>query len=200
MDKTNLRTYIRKIFPNIQLKHPLFYHAPAGIRFELGNQKKVWEKEYMKNVYERAYAIFSSLHDKNDDLLLCFKGKHNTHKRDEEPKIKKYIKTKFSKQEIHLVSESERNEFFIYCKTDDLKHKLLIQSIANRDLHIQPSLEEECYIINMNKHTVFHLYDDRGLDVVSNNPLALKRLQQQFHHWIVDIDEQQLYEQKRVSR
>ncbi|WP_110112206.1 DUF3885 domain-containing protein [Bacillus sp. CGMCC 1.16541] len=195
MDKTNLRTYIQRIFPNIQLKAPLFYHAPSGIRFELGNQKKVWEKEYMKNVYERAYAIFSFLHDKNDDLLVLFKQRSGDRKRDEESNVKKFIKTKLSKQDIQVVTEANRNECFIYCKTDDLKHKLLIQSIANRDLHIQPSLEEECYIINMNKHTVFHLYDDRGLDVVSNNPLPLKRLQKKFHHWIVDIDAQQLNEQ-----
>ncbi|TYR81224.1 DUF3885 domain-containing protein [Priestia megaterium] len=192
MSRIALHSYLTNMFPNIQMKKPLFYNAPAGIRFELTDQKRVWEKEYMKNVYTRAYEIFQALHEKNDELLLVFKSASPQSElplvRKKETAIKKFIRSRLKKQDVQSLALQDQDEYVIACKTTDVKQKLLLQSIANRDLHIQPAIEDECYIINLNKETIFHLYDDRGLDVVSNNEHSLALLQQKFNDWILDID------------
>ncbi|ADE71014.1 MULTISPECIES: DUF3885 domain-containing protein [Priestia] len=192
MTTMRLQSYLTTMFPNVQMKRPLFYNAPAGIRFTLTNQKGVWEREYMKNVYARAYEIFETLHEKNDELLLVFKANAAQDdlllKKKKETAIKKFIRSRLKKQEVQSVALLNNAEYIIACKTNDVKEKLLLQSIANRDLHIHPAIEEECYIVNLNKETIFHLYDERGLDIVSNNQSSLQLLQQKFHDWILDID------------
>lgn len=54
------------------LKHPIFYHAPIGIRFEIGGEEDVYIKKgimrkdypnpvYLNRVFERALTIFNAL-------------------------------------------------------------------------------------------------------------------------------------------
>jgi len=69
MTTMRLQSYLTTMFPNVQMKRPLFYNAPAGIRFTLTNQKGVWEREYMKNVYARAYEIFEHSMKK---MMSCY--------------------------------------------------------------------------------------------------------------------------------
>lgn len=190
MNNLTLQSYLSHLFPDIQMKKPLFYNAPIGIRFKLTNQKRVWEQGYMKNVYKRTYQIFKALHDENDELIVVFRSPSSKAElsflKRTDILMKKFIRSRLRKTSVQLLST--KNEYAIACRPTDLKQKQLLQSIANRDLHIQPAIEEECYIINVSKGTIFHLYDDRALDVVSNNQRSLGLLQENFNEWILDMD------------
>lgn len=190
MNNLTLQSYLSHLFPDIQMRKPLFYNAPIGIRFKLTNQKRVWEQGYMKNVYKRTYQIFKALHDENDELIVVFRSSSSKAElsflKRTDILMKKFIRSRLRKTSVQLLST--KNEYAIACRPTDLKQKQLLQSIANRDLHIQPAIEEECYIINVSKGTIFHLYDDRALDVVSNNQRSLGLLQEKFNEWILDMD------------
>ncbi|AQX54265.1 DUF3885 domain-containing protein [Priestia flexa] len=190
MNNLTLQSYLSHLFPDIQMRKPLFYNAPIGIRFKLTNQKRVWEQGYMKNVYKRTYQIFKALHDENDELIVVFRSPSSKAElsflKRTDILMKKFIRSRLRKTSVQLLST--KNEYAIACRPTDLKQKQLLQSIANRDLHIQPAIEEECYIINVSKGTIFHLYDDRALDVVSNNQRSLGLLQEKFNEWILDMD------------
>ena len=64
----------------------------------------------------------------------------------------------------------------------------ILTAIINTDFRRYPTLNGECYIINDTTGLVFHLYDDRGLDVVSENKESLHKLYQTHSKLILEYD------------
>ena len=49
-----------------RLEHPLFYHAPVGIRFRIGGEETIYldgkiNSDYVQGALDRAAAIYRSL-------------------------------------------------------------------------------------------------------------------------------------------
>jgi Domain of unknown function (DUF3885) len=60
--------------------------------------------------------------------------------------------------------------FTLKCETSDFKYIPLLKAICNQDLGIKPSIFHRVYFININKNTIFHVYDDRGCDLLATSP------------------------------
>ncbi|SFF32655.1 protein of unknown function [Paenibacillus algorifonticola] len=52
-------------------------------------------------------------------------------------------------------------------KLQELNASNLLEAIANRSLGLEPIIDGDIYIINDTNKTIFHLYDDRGLDIAA---------------------------------
>ena len=69
-----INRYMDKIFPDLELKPPLFYSWKIGIRFKLGVNYKpnhIYENcPYLFGVYERAITLFNALHSTDDDMVI----------------------------------------------------------------------------------------------------------------------------------
>lgn len=204
----DLKTYLAEHFPNLTLeKPPLFYDWDVAIRFELGNPLMfgMSTEHYMEQVYYRSLELFKALHDQEDEVLLITqayfadKPKHKVKKLN---LYSKYIKKKEPIRALRLEILSgldcepdeipdPRNNMYRYwtkCRVEDLKYNQLIKAICNHDVGIKPMIYHRVYFINISKKTIFHIYDDRGCDVISASREELMDIYKEFNGWILDYD------------
>ena len=187
-----LNGYMLETFPNLELRPPLFYNGDIGIRFKLGvnyDYNNIYENcPYLEGVYNRAITLFQSLHSKTDDIYIVvdvndfadgetFKHKLNI--------FSKYVKEKsdlfkLQKNTIPYVFPEDDEDglykthrFTLKCKVSDLKYIPMLKAICNQDMGIKPSIFHRVYFINVNKNTIFHIYDDRGCDVLATSLIQL---------------------------
>ncbi|MGC6588433.1 DUF3885 domain-containing protein [Paenibacillus sp. Dod16] len=78
--------------------------------------------------------------------------------------------------------------YIINCKASDVDYLNLLKAICNQDVGIKPSIHHDVFFININKGVIFHIYDDRGCDVISSSILELKDIYTKFNKWILDYD------------
>ncbi|WP_276917527.1 DUF3885 domain-containing protein [Aneurinibacillus aneurinilyticus] len=206
-----LQQYMCTHFPNVGTCKPLFYNMPIGIRFEIGNPdfNVTVENGYMEQVYHRSIELFKEIHSNSDELFLIV----NAHRHFGLPSIskskrvnvfKKYIKDKnllykLNAVELPYIYDKEEMEFRTYqyvlrCKVADIRYSSLLRAIGNQDMGVRPKVFDECFFINTTRHTIFNLYDDRGLDIASNCKGTLKELYIKYNDWILDYDREQIDE------
>lgn len=202
-----LNEYMLETFPNLELSPPLFYNGDIGIRFKLGvnyDCTNIYENcPYLEGVYNRAITLFQSLHSKTDDIYIVvdvndfadgetFKHKLNI--------FSKYVKEKsdlfkLQKNTIPYVFPEDDEDglykthrFTLKCKVSDLKYIPMLKAICNQDMGIKPRIFHMVYFINVNKNTIFHIYDDRGCDVLAISPNTIRDMYHTYNDWILDYD------------
>ncbi|MGX7381869.1 MULTISPECIES: DUF3885 domain-containing protein [unclassified Bacillus (in: firmicutes)] len=50
----------------------------------------------------------------------------------------------------------------------------------------------DIYLINLSKQMIFHLYDDRGCDLIAADPEHLRPVYEGLQHWLLDYDRAQM--------
>lgn len=198
---------MRESFLNLELRPPLFYNWDIGIRFKLGvdyDVKYAYENSpYLKGVYKRAITLFKSLHSPNDDIYIVvdvsdfadgetFKHKLNI--------FSKYVKEKSVLSKLqqntipYIFTEDDEDgkyrthRFILKCKTSDFKFIPMLKAICNQDMGIKPSIFHDVYFINVNKDTIFHVYDDRGCDLLATSPDIIRDIYEEYNDWILNYD------------
>ncbi|GAA4785897.1 hypothetical protein GCM10023231_12240 [Olivibacter ginsenosidimutans] len=75
----------------------------------------------------------------------------------------------------------------------------LLSAIAHKDfpgwqppLGQEPLSSKDIYLINISKHIIFHMYDDRGLDILAAVKEDIGWLYQKYKDWLLDYDRQQM--------
>lgn len=202
-----LKEYMLETFPNLELRPPLFYNGDIGIRFKLGvnyDCTNIYENcPYLEGVYNRAITLFQSLHSKTDDMYIVvdvndyadgetFKHKLNI--------FSKYVKEKsdlfkLQKNTIPYVFPEDDEDglykthrFTLKCKVSDLKYIPMLKAICNQDMGIKPRIFHRVYFININKNTIFHIYDDRGCDVLATSPNTIRNMYHTYNDCILEYD------------
>lgn len=64
----------------------------------------------------------------------------------------------------------------------------IFHAIANSDHGEAPSMSSRVYFLNRRTHSIFHMYDDRGADVVSASREPLLPLYTTFNDWVLEYD------------
>ncbi|MFS0762295.1 DUF3885 domain-containing protein [Peribacillus phoenicis] len=195
-------------FPNLELSPPLFYSWKTGIRFKLGvdyDSDYAYENSpYLQGVYKRAITLFKSLHSHNDDIYIVvdvidygdgFKHKSKTFSRYINEKSILYRlnqKTTFHGDDEEGTYKTHR--FTLKCKTSDFKYIPMLKAICNQDMGIRPSIFNRVYFININRKTIFHVYDDRGCDLLATSPETIRDVYDKYNDWILDYDRNEIDE------
>jgi hypothetical protein len=193
-----LNEYMKEKFPELELKPALFYQWPIGIRFELGygshENSSYLHSPYLLTAYQRATTLFEALHAQDDDILLVVHS--DADKRT--GVFTRYLKNKklrfnVTQQTISSVfSEDddgfEMQQFVLKCKKSDFNYHSLIKAICNHEMGIKPRLYQRIYFLNLNKETIFHIYDDRGCDLIATSPNAIQKIYQTYNSWILNYD------------
>jgi hypothetical protein len=68
----------------------------------------------------------------------------------------------------------------------------LLREIIKGDIGGCQELVSSTYLIDSHNFILFHLYDDRGLDVVAANKELLRPLYESFNAWILDHDRKKI--------
>lgn len=64
---------------------------------------------------------------------------------------------------------------------------LLWHAVAS-EMSIYPSAPVVIFLIDPNVPAMLHVYDDRGMDVIGDDPIKLTRLYSNFADWLLDYD------------
>lgn len=201
-----LNNFMREHYHNLQLRLPLFYSWDIGIRFELGVNWK-WEYDYPDNPYvlgccKRAITLFEALHAPNEEIFVVM----DIHDFQNSKKLKRKLKNfpryvnksllfKVKHEALPFIYPEDNEDgklithrFTLQCKTSDLNYMPLLKAICNQDLGLKPRISHSVYFININRKTIFQVYDDRGCDLLATSPATIRNIYEKHNDWILDYD------------
>ncbi|MEK5063664.1 DUF3885 domain-containing protein [Cytobacillus sp. FSL R5-0596] len=198
-------------FPTLKLKPPLFYNWNIGIRFELGvdyDSDEIFEGcPYLNGVYKRAITLFKSLHSSEDKIYIVvnvndfadgetFNRKLNI--------FSKYVNDKSVLYKLqqrtipYIFPEDDEDgtyrthRFTLKGKTSDLQYAAILKAICNQDMGLKPSISHDVFFINIDRGTIFHVYDDRGCDLVATSTNTIRDIYEEYNDWILYYDRKQI--------
>lgn len=82
--------------------------------------------------------------------------------------------------------------YYIPCKQSDIRYTKILKAIGNTDFSIKPYITDGIFFIHPQKHIIFFMYDDRGLDVIASDKEQLYPIYKMFNHWILDYDRERI--------
>ncbi|ALC85240.1 hypothetical protein AM499_04975 [Bacillus sp. FJAT-22090] len=206
-----LNNFMNENFPNLELRPALFYNWDIGIRFQLGvdyDSDYCYEnRPYLKGVYNRAITLFKTLHLQKDEIFVvanvndfgdfaAFNRKLNI--------FSKYIQDKSVLNKLthttlpYVFPEDDEDgkykthRFILKCKTSEIKYIPLLKAICNQDMGIKPKIYHDVFFINIKKETIFHVYDDRGCDLLATSPESIRDIYDKYNDWILDYDRNEI--------
>lgn len=192
--------FYKNKFGTAELNPPVFDRFPMCVRFNIGDSKIEDEKEYIKQATLRAQTVFDELFNSNDEIYLVV---------DSYEKFQDFYDG-ISYNNIDIVRALVSNQKDEYCyerlfyKHDDsseecpydryvietsvnsLDKNELLSQIVKSELGGNYSLSDSIYIINKNRDIIYFLYNDIGLDIVSDNEELLKSISTKFSKWVLE--------------
>ncbi|MEF2248372.1 DUF3885 domain-containing protein [Paenibacillus sp. IITD108] len=201
----SIKAYINENLPSIKFDPPFFYNNDIGIRFELGlSDRRISDETYFKIVGERALTLFESIFT-NDCFLYVLAVSYESLEIldayiDGEVDVFSTFFSDSQKLEVENIMNEEvydedSNELIGYirsngisCSISEINYKSLLGVKGgfsdSKDIYIN----DRIYFIEPNKGIVFHMYDSRGLDIVSISKSAIFYLYKDYNDWILDYD------------
>lgn len=193
LHQNELDFHLNQHFAGVEMKQPLFYNAPFGLRYELLGETS------------RAKSLFHAMNDPSDDLyIVLFADIWSQYPFDvAEPELMQvlyqYIPGFSSEQATQsTIPYRYPNEdveegtvtlrVWTKKKAGELLANLLLSDKMNGDL------DGDIFFINTRKHVLLDLYDDRGLDIVSTVKEPLVPMYSKFNSWILDHDRKKIDE------
>ena len=188
------------------LEHPLFYYAPVGIRFEIGGEEPIYldrsaaklrtNPAYVQGALDRAAAIYRALPAMPD--LLRIDGYP-----DEEPAeslltvIQQRMGLPVPDEQLPAIELGEDGDthaqvqFYWDLSGITFQPEQLLQEIILGDIGGWSGFVSSVYLTGPGPF-LYHLYDDRGLDVLGSSRELLLPLYHQFHGWILEYNLEQI--------
>lgn len=205
-----LQTFLADNFAGLTLRQPLFYNWPFSLRFNL-QEREVGSESYFKEVLQRTHLIFTDVFQPEDDLLFelvdyRFK-KRKLHLGNFCLQcIDKINRERISFKILRHLYEKDKydnyNRALVKCKAKELNVISILKAIAHKDFPGRPPQlgrnewlsSKDIYLINLDKKVIFHMYDDRGLDLLTSNKENLVHIYQQYNAWLLDYDRNKMFE------
>ena len=165
-----------------ELPCAVFYSATVGIRFQIGGDEDIYLGDhrkpngaYIENAVDRALKIYAQLPAAPDILRV-----------DDCPNL----------AIPGLPKPEQKNGTSCYWNISSgtpFLRKLFREIVkAEIDSTGIEDLVSNVYFLNSEKSVLFHLYDDRGADVVAADKDILRPLYKSCNEWILDYDREQI--------
>jgi hypothetical protein len=195
-------------FGRTDLPDALVYEFEYALRFELGGDFDTKDDRIPRflRALDRARAVIGALFEptKNVTAMIDFYGFKDL-TRHSWTMVKDLKTAGFETRKLRYLGalEQERDEGFPDDETifrhwyvcdrlsaDDL-NKLAWCSIA-AEMNIRPRARGGIYLADMERRTMLHIYDDRGMDAVAMDRENLRPLYQRFDDWLLDCDREKI--------
>ncbi|MBB5395426.1 DUF3885 domain-containing protein [Mucilaginibacter sp. AK015] len=201
--------FLNENFPGLDFRIPLFYNWDNALRFDLEHDIDDDPDSvcYFNEVIKRAITLFEESFAPDDQaffILRQYKLKRrkirvgnyffkqlSDFKKDD---VNYYTTKSFSHPNEDLIDAS--NVALGKIKVSQLNYSNVLSAIA---LSYQPTVKSferfsdinlpfQIFFINIGKKLIFHMYDNRGLDILSSNIDYIKPHYTKFNDWILDYD------------
>jgi hypothetical protein len=205
--KQEYKQYLNATFKDQKIIRPLFFNGNFGLRFDLQVGETDTE-EYFMEAIGRSSSLFKAAFDPNDIMFLIF--------RDFKWKRRKIGFLNYCLKQINNLERQEvnysliRNHYEIgtygvynaaltKLAPDRVNYKNILTAISNTDFPPrQPRFKflssVEIYFINATQNLIFHMYDDRGLDIMASDIETLKPIYTNFNDWILESNRKKIDE------
>jgi len=200
---------------SIKLERPMYYNNEFSLRFELGppevelwidRDREIINEEYFRIASQRAFTIFKSAFMPTDEIEICYQifsdGRKKIRKGDYFFKLMKNLMCKQIKFSDHRDIYSDNLERKRFCWkrvtmsnlcASELDVDKIIKTLVNSDFGVRgQNLSGELYIINCTKGLVLNIYDDRGMDIVSENKESLIPIYHAQNQWLLGYDKEHM--------
>lgn len=207
--KQEYRQFLEENFRGLKIKAPLFFNWDNGLRFDL-QVGETNTDEYFQEVEKRATALFETSFKPDDRIYLVLQERT-----DRRGKIRfsnycfKQInglkKEEVTYSQVHRLYEpADKTDIWNVAvakvTTDRLNYRNIIAAISVVDFPSrQPRLDsrgffsnKEIFFLNIDKRLIYHMYDDRGLDIVATDKETLLPIYQGFNDWILECNREQI--------
>lgn len=186
---------------------PLFYNWNLGLRFDLQkeftNPVDTDDNEYFSKVYYRSKKLFEYCFEQNDTVYLSvFSYKWRKQRIKKSNFIFKLLKSSSESENVFdkVANRYEPNEkwnrLLIKEKIKNIDIHNLITGLCNADFPtMRPCIREEVYLMNIDKKLIFHIYDDRGLDILTTDKKFFHETYDRFDKWILEYDREKIKQQ-----
>ncbi|MGM0969588.1 MAG: DUF3885 domain-containing protein [Bacillota bacterium] len=202
-------SFLKSHFPDLVLTPSLFYGWPFGLRFEVADWSLGKKSVVLEKAGDRALEIVRYAFDPEDDIL--FVTDVYTQHEHELMKQKLLVYQKYVRRQVrnrlrHELLTYVRPEldepltlerFTLSCQLQDIRLHPLLQAMCQEDFYapnqiMKGKLDYEIYLINLSKQMIFHLYDDRGCDLIAADAERLRPVYEGLQHWLLDYDRAQM--------
>ncbi len=199
------KQFLADNFKGLKIRASLFFNWNNGLRFDLQNGE-VDTDEYFEEVYKRSELLFQEVFSPNDNVFLVlmdYKYKRS--------KIRfgnfcfKHIRGLIG-GEVFYLKEHElydskdrldiRNVAVIKSDIERIDYKNILKAIGSTDFPPrQPRLDKngvltskEVFFLNIDRKLIFHMYDDRGLDIIASDVALLQPIYNKYDSWVLESD------------
>ena len=195
---------------NPKLEHPIFYHAPIGIRFKIGSEIPVYlnsapldnrivNPKYVASALQRAKAIYTALSHAPNLLRIDTYPQENELGYGGGLDLDTFQRLLPFPHEQRAKQVNDHNEQYTVLQLywdlykADFSPDILLSEIIKADLGGISALVSSVYFANTEDVYLYHVYDDRAADLVAENKEMLRPLYHDFNQWILDYDREQIY-------
>ncbi|NMH68185.1 DUF3885 domain-containing protein [Bacillus sp. RO3] len=210
--QNKLKPFLKKHFNGLELRPALYYSSEYGLRFEIciPGVEHV-SKRNLQQIKIRTTGLFDQIFSDSDDLLLItdVHTLENDRFLEKRPTkvYQKYIKDKALRYklqyELYKVEEEDEDmvthRFTLPCHKRDTRYHQLLMAISYEDFPHPTQLLKgdqhagiDIYFVNLTRRMIFHLYDDRGCDIIASDKEDLRAVYNEFNDWILDYDREQI--------
>ncbi len=160
----------------------VFYSAPYGIRFQIGGDEDIYLGDhrkpngaYIENAIDRALRIYAQLPAVPNILWI-----------DECPNL--------SIPGLPKPDQEVGDSSYWSIPKEPVFLRKLFREILKAEIDSTgiENLVSNVYFLNSRKDVLFHLYDDRGADVVAAEKEILLPLYESCKEWILDYDREKI--------
>lgn len=207
MLKQELQLYLDRVFPETKIDTENTIVGKVHIRFELGGEVlKNGTKKRVKQATERSLIIFNeTFSDPTNEIFIFiyefqYENVLNTsndylHKQFQANKYDKFynlletINTGYFIKDENGNIVSEKNEVRIIIGKvlkEEINIENILKGIANLEMGFDPGIDQRIFFFDPSTDKAFHMYDDRGCFVWSDNADKIRDIYIKYNDWIVD--------------
>ncbi|MBD7908527.1 DUF3885 domain-containing protein [Sporosarcina sp. Sa3CUA8] len=188
------------------MQAPLFLRWETALRFELTEPGVTMDSPNgLKQAIQRSVALFDEVFGDEDDLLVVAevytKKNHNFFEKRPLSTYRTFVKSQEVLDHLRheLVTEPRSAEgeemithrFLQPCRKQDLRYSLMLETklfeqerMPITGLKKQPNSRFELYYLNQNRHIIFHVFSERGCDIIATDRNEIRPLYEKYNEWI----------------
>lgn len=202
----HIQKFMKKYYRALSLTPDFYHHWDTCIHIELGNDYYQMNENNKLNIkkfqmiYRQVSEIIHLLFKQTDEIILVV----NTYPKDREKTVyphffKRFVKNQRLKYSLHgheFNWQFDEDVLFVQqmalcCKVSDLKLENLLKTCIHEDFYkLRPRLRKkhsiyapDVFLVNLTTNCIFHLYDDRGCEIMNTNQLFHAELIDYFKGW-----------------
>ncbi|MFJ7730222.1 DUF3885 domain-containing protein [Neobacillus sp. NPDC097160] len=194
--KDRIFKYIQRNFPNLT--------SDVHLRFELGEPLENGTDERINQVVTRVTTLFEEVFHPEDYIYVYIKDwginedimfGNTTPEyvyellKDHNIEVENLFEFDEDYDEIAgqtIEIKQEYNVKIVYSQVKSITYKAILEGIGNYEQGREPSIGQSVYFISTEKDLIFHMYDDRGCIIHSNEVTKLIHMYRKYNKWLVD--------------